>query len=125
MDNVGLGRKAQALAEGILRRNGYRLLERNVRARFGEIDLVARDGNTLCLVEVKSRTGVEFGFPEEAVDSRKRRQLTRLALWYGKRRGLLEGPIRFDVVAVIYDGEGRLLRSRLLKGAFEAEGHLL
>jgi len=79
-------------------RLGYRIIERNCRSRWGELDLVAYDGDTLVFVEVKARRSLEFGEPAYAVDRRKQSRLIRLAERYLSRRRLGEPTCRFDVV---------------------------
>ncbi len=96
-------------------------MDRNVRSRFGEIDLVAKEGPTLCFVEVKARRTVRMGWPEEAVTEAKQRRLARLAQWYLKSRRYEDPPVRFDVVSVLFGPEGSVARTRLIKGAFESK----
>ena len=97
------GRWAEDIACRYLRAKGYLIVARNWRWRGGEVDIVAKDGETLVFVEVKGRRGKAFGTPEEAVDPRKRWHLWRSALAFlGPRAG--EVPVRFDVVAVGPDG---------------------
>ena len=119
-DTSSLGRRGEGHALRLLRAKGYRILGRNVRARFGEIDVVAQQGKTLCFIEIKARTGLEFGLPEEAVDGRKQQRLRRLALWYLQSRRIPDVPVRFDVVSVLLHPDGRLARTRLIPAAFEA-----
>lgn len=120
-DSKGVfGKRSEEQAVHLLRQNGYRILARNVRAKFGEIDVVAKDGKTLCFVEVKARRGLGFGFPEEGVNGQKQWRLTRLASWYLQSRRLAEVPVRFDVVSILLGEEGSAVRTRLIKGAFEA-----
>ena len=114
-----LGGKGETLAADLLRKNGYQILHRNIRSKFGEIDLVARNGKTLCFVEVKARSGLMFGFPEEGVSRQKQWRLSRLASWYLQRYRLLETPVRFDVVSILFDEKGTQARTRLIKGAFD------
>ena len=117
---TSLGRKGEAIALRVLKENGYRIVDRNVRARFGEIDVVARDGRTLCFIEVKARSGLAFGWPEEGVTSQKQWRLGRLALWYLQSRRLIDVPVRFDVLSILLSSEGNPpMRTRLIKGAFE------
>lgn len=94
-----LGERAAA---GYLRRQGYRILHRQLRNRFGEIDLIAVDGDTIVFVEVKTRRGTEQGEPFEAVGAAKQQKLTKAALAYLKRHRLLERRYRFDVVSVVW-----------------------
>ena len=93
-------RGEEAVAAALVRR-GYRVLERQYRCRWGEIDLIvwAPEG-VLCFVEVKSRTGTRFTAPREAVTAAKQRRLRNAASWYLAQTGLDERPCRFDVAEV-------------------------
>ena len=119
-DRIALGKRGEALAADCLRRSGFRILGRNVRFPAGEIDIVARDGKTICFVEIKARRSLGFGFPEEAVTFHKQRRLRRLAEWYLLSRRLADAPVRFDVVSILLDQNGAPSRTRLIKGAFDA-----
>ncbi len=99
-----LGQIGEELACDHLRKNGYILVERGFRMCRGEIDVVARDGDTLVFVEVKTRADEEFGRPEEAVTPAKQRQIRRIAQGYLVAKSLGEVPCRFDVVAILYRG---------------------
>jgi len=120
-DRRELGRRAEAAAEKELRRRGYRIVERNVRTAGGELDLVALEGGTLCFVEVRARTCHSAGTPLESVNWKKRRQLTKLARSYMRRRGLNGRPARFDVVAVA-PAAGNSFEVTVVPDAFQAEG---
>jgi putative endonuclease len=103
----GLGQTWESLAERRLAAAGYVIRERNYRGLSGEIDLVAEDAGVLCFVEVKGKSGVGFGSPEEAVTLGKQRRIARVALDYLRRRRLAPStPCRFDVVAVFDPGDG-------------------
>lgn len=120
MDKLLAGQKAEDSAVRFLQANGYRVLERNVRARMGEIDIVAREGEVLCFIEVKARSSTRFGWPEEAVHFRKRQKIIRLAQLYLRRRPFqTHTAIRFDVLSILSFSEGDPGRVRLIKGAFE------
>jgi putative endonuclease len=95
-------------------RAGYRVLERNLRTPGGEVDLLALDGETLVVVEVKATAAGRD--PAERVDFAKRRRLHAARAWLACRRGFAGRPFRFDVVAV-REEEGRL-EARVLRGAF-------
>jgi len=82
-------------------RSGMTVLERRFRRRFGEIDIVAREGELVVFIEVKARRGLNYGNPAEAVTARKRRRMGQVALAYLVRRRWEERPCRFDVVEVI------------------------
>ena len=90
-----------------LERRGYAILARRYRTRYGEIDIVARDGETTVFVEVKARTTDEFGSAAEAVTLWKQRRLVRMARDYLGRNGLTNRPSRFDVVAIDAVGSPR------------------
>lgn len=115
-----LGRRGEEEAARDLARRGMTIVDRNVRSRLGEIDLVARDGSTLVFVEVKSRRGSLGDPPEAAVTSDKQRRLARLAMGYLKMKRLGDVPCRFDVVAVTLDDRDRVSKIRHLPGAFIA-----
>lgn len=82
---------------------GLTVLERNVRLRAGEIDIVARDGDEIVFVEVRSRRTRTMGTALESVDARKQRKLIQLARIYLAARGLHDAPSRFDVVAITWE----------------------
>jgi putative endonuclease len=107
------------LARKFLRRNGYKILYRNFRGRSGgEIDIVARDHDTLVFVEVKARGGEEFGRPFVAVDSDKQRRIARGGLAWLR---MLDEPdilFRFDVVEVVMTQDAKP-RLELIKNAFQ------
>jgi putative endonuclease len=104
-----------------LRRRGYAILERRYRTRYGEIDVVARDGDVTVFVEVKTRDGDGFGGGAEAVTGWKQRRLTRMALDYLVRHSdLMDRLCRFDVVAV--DVSGGAPAVEVYPNAFDASG---
>jgi putative endonuclease len=117
-----LGRAGEAAAARLLERRGLVILERNLRSRLGEIDLLARDGQTLVFVEVKARRGAPRDPPEAAVDARKRARLSRLALGYVAARRLAERSCRFDVVGVSLDEGGTVTGARHIPNAFQLDG---
>lgn len=98
-----MSREAGAIAESqvalFLAGLGYRIIERNFFAKTGEIDLIARDGETVVFVEVKSRSSSAYGLAQEFVGRAKRRKIIKTAMVYIQRRAL-DCPMRFDVVAV-------------------------
>jgi putative endonuclease len=97
------------------------VLERNVRAAGGEIDLVALDRDTLVIIEVKSRRSDAYGTPEEAVDATKRRHLVRAARSFLGKKRLLERKRRYDIAAVRLSADGRAVDVRWTKAAFDEE----
>lgn len=117
-----LGQRGEAAAARYLLFRGYRILARGNRLRPGELDLVAMDRNTVVFVEVKTRRTQDAGHPSEAVDAVKQRRLTRLAVTYLKRHGLLESPARFDVIAITWPPGKWFPKIEHIKNAFDAVG---
>ena len=118
-----IGHAAEDLVAARLARAGWRLVERNARTRFGELDIVALDGRTLVFVEVKAgREHSTFG-PERpvlGVGPKKQRQIRRLATaWMAERRAVpYYAEIRFDAVGVSFDRAGRVADVEHIRGAF-------
>jgi putative endonuclease len=95
-----LGSIGEDIAADYLASNGYRIVGRNVRTRFGELDIVATRGRTVVFVEVKTRASDRCGSPFESVDERKQMRLRALAMSFLQERGWRGRPCRFDVIAV-------------------------
>ena len=119
-DPLHLGERGEALAWGFLKREGYDILEKNFRTRFGEIDIIAEKAGTLVFLEVKTRRNTRFGLPEEAVDWKKRQKLGRMAEAFLQNKRLENRPARFDILSVVWDGTGEP-RFSLLEDAFTLE----
>jgi putative endonuclease len=114
------GASGESLACRFLQERGFAVVERNYRCRSGEVDVVAREGDTTVFVEVKERHGDSHGQGHEAVTFGKRRRIVRAARLYAAARGLSETPLRFDVVSIDWvDGEPQI---RHEPGAFDAGG---
>ena len=112
------GVKGEEEAARFLTRSGYSILDRNVRTRAGEIDLVAKEGKTLVFVEVKTRRDLEGDPPQAGVHTRKQNRLAKLAHGYLKLKRIRQTPCRFDVVAVIINDEGGVKAIRHIPNAF-------
>ena len=115
-----LGRIGEDLALAHFERLGYDLVARNHRTRYGEIDLVVFDGDTLVFVEVKTRRATSSGRgPWESLHEAKQRQVRRMAAAFLAERGRPYAPdLRFDAVGVLIDGHGLLVRLEHLEAAF-------
>lgn len=100
MRNRRTGRWGEVLACQYLQSLGYTIVGTNWRSAEGEIDVVARDGDTLVFVEVKARATRRFGLPEEAITRRKMLRLNRAGLAYLEAHGLIDTPWRIDVLAI-------------------------
>ena len=101
MNRRRLGEEKEQFVCEYLKTMGYQILEQNFRCRFGEVDIVARQDAYLVFIEVKYRRGSGSGMPQEAVDFRKQKTISRVALFYLGRYGYgVDTPVRFDVAAV-------------------------
>ncbi|MBI3803307.1 MAG: YraN family protein [Nitrospirae bacterium] len=94
------GREGEKIAAEFLLKKGYRILERNFRTRFGEIDIIAQDGKMLVFVEVKARSSDQFGAPQLAVNTKKQVKMSRVALAYMSQKKMDACECRFDVVGI-------------------------
>lgn len=102
-----LGKKGEDAAVRYLHQHGYDILERNWTCFAGEADIIARDGEALVFIEVKTRSDIRQGFPSEAVDAKKRATYEKIALAYISESEFVDMPIRFDVVAIVAARKGR------------------
>ncbi len=117
---IGTGQTGEDLAVRHLENQGYVIVERNYRIRIGEIDIIARDGEYLVFIEVKTRRSNRYGSPFDAVDFRKQRRISRVALAFMTQHRCLEVPVRFDVIAVHL--ASRTPGVELIQNAFEYIG---
>jgi ribonuclease HII len=118
-DRYGVGVSGETVAAAHLRRQGWEVLTTRYRCPDGEIDIVAREGQTLVFVEVKTRRSRAFGVPREAVSLRKRARITAAAQVYLAEHGLAETSCRFDVAEVLIGPDG-LAKVNLIRNAFIA-----
>lgn len=114
---LGLGHKGERLAETHLEQKGYKIITRNHRTPFGEIDLVAQKDGAWVFVEVKTRRSAAFGAPEEAIGARKRKHLLAAARHYLSQHSLHEVNWRIDVVAIEMSWRGQVKRIELIENA--------
>lgn len=120
MNRQEIGARGEDAAEAYLRRSGLDVIDRNWRCPVGEIDIVAIEGESLVLCEVKTRTTIAKGTPEEAVSAAKRKRLTRLAEAYIANAGIQPCEVRFDVIAIrVLSPDRALLRHH--RAAFQVE----
>ena len=111
------GEKGESLAARHLKRQGYRIIEQNYRTNLGEIDIIAREKDSIVFVEVKSRKTGRFGNPKWAVTPKKQRKISMVALQYLKATRQHDAKARFDVVSISrVQGAPRI---ELVKNAFE------
>lgn len=109
MSATEVGRRGELAARNFLEHQGYEILECNWRCPAGEADIVALDGDALVFCEVKTRTSLEKGLPEEAVDGRKRSRYERIAGWYLREHDYTDMPVRFDIIGLLVVSDKRAL----------------
>lgn len=118
-ERLDLGKWGEDLALKKVKKLGYKCLVRNYRCPLGEVDLIARDGDCLVFVEIKTRRGRSLEYAKEAVNRKKRRQLSKVALAYMKANGCPEARARFDVVVINLDGGEQ--EFEVVRNAFDLE----
>ncbi len=101
------GKKGEAFAIEYLKKTGYKLLAKRYRYHRGEIDIIAREGNTLVFIEVKTRKTTEFGYPEESVSPAKQNKLKKTAYGYLEENKFFGQPCRFDVISLVLNENGK------------------
>ena len=116
-ERLSLGKFGEDLAFKEIKGLGYKRIIRNYRCPLGEVDLIAMDGDILVFIEVKTRKGGSLAYAKEAVNAKKRRQLSKVALFYMKSNKINEVRARFDVVAVSLDGGEQQVE--VVRNAFE------
>jgi putative endonuclease len=118
LQKIKHGKVGEDAACAYLQKQGYQILERNFSNLIGEIDIIANDQGVICFVEVKTRKSDIFGSPFEAVTAAKQKKIAQVAMSYLKYKGMNDTCARFDVVAVMLDGE-QCQSVELIKNAFE------
>ncbi len=111
------GKRGEELAVSLLRKKGYKVIERNFRTRTGEIDIVAKHRGRIVFVEVKARKSGCYGDPKFAVTAQKKRKISMVALEYLKKHHSLQTPARFDVVTIQSANTGA--KVEIIPNAFE------
>lgn len=111
------GEKGEEIAVRHLKKEGYKIIETNYRTKLGEIDIIAKDKDTIVFAEVKTRKSVQFGDPKQAVTIQKQKKISRVALCYLKATGQSAARARFDVVGVISNRDKDQVE--IIKNAFE------
>ncbi|MBQ6936888.1 MAG: YraN family protein [Clostridia bacterium] len=116
-----MGQKGEETAVKILAKQGYKIIERNFRTKMGEIDIIARDKEYTCFVEVRLRKNNNFGTPADTIDARKRQRIINTAKYYAQKKRIYDTPMRFDVVVINADTFGEELSNisaEVIKDAF-------
>lgn len=117
------GTRSERAAARFLKRLGYRILVRNFACHLGELDIIALDGTCLVFVEVRSTGGTDHSQPAASVDLAKQKRLSRLALYFLKKKALLNHAARFDVLTLCWPDGHRQPDIQHFKNAFEAVGN--
>jgi len=117
-NNQKFGEKSESIASGYLEKKmGYKILEKNYRTKAGEIDIIAKDGNTIVFIEVKARRSLHYGSSRNAVTFDKQKKISMLALYYLKTKKLSNAKARFDVVAINFSK--KVTEIEVIKNAFD------
>ena len=112
MNKRGIGNKREAIAASFLENNEIIILERNYQNRFGEIDIIGKEGNILLFIEVKYRKNESFGYPLESIGYFKRERIKKLARYYLNEKHYYGAMVRFDCIGIMG------VRIDWVKGAF-------
>lgn len=107
-----LGQKGEDIAAKYLTKKGYTIIRRNFRTKTSEIDIIAKKDDTLCFVEVKTRSSVEYGTPCQAVDYYKQKKIIRGAMAYVSNTGD-DCTVRFDVIEVYHNKKALLFKYKI------------
>ena len=105
LSHKDLGRRGEQAAASYLERRGFYIYDRNWTCTAGEADIVAEEDGVLVFIEVKTRSNAEKGFPEEAVDARKRNRYESIAGYYLSEHDFVDKAVRFDVISILVVGE--------------------
>ncbi|MCX7927719.1 MAG: YraN family protein [Candidatus Omnitrophica bacterium] len=117
--NLPFGKRAEELACEYLKKQGLEIVARNIRRSGAEIDIVAKDKNVVCFIEVKARTSDKFGLPQEAIDIKKRTKIIHAAEAFLEEQNWLDCVCRFDVLAIRLSGNSIIYE--YIKDAFQIE----
>ena len=112
-----LGKKGEGLACKALEKEGYRIIDKNFSCKQGELDIIAEEKGTICFIEVKSRTSISYGLPEESVTNWKQRKLLKVAFIYIEKKRIKPMDMRFDIVSV----DLKTNETRIIRNAFDVD----
>ncbi len=118
---VSIGNLGEEAAVRAIKKQGYKIIERNYRTKMGEIDIIAKDGEYTCFIEVRLRKNNDFGSPADTIDTRKQQKIIRTAKYYAVVKKIYDSPMRFDVVLInadVKDGKLTNVKTEIIKNAF-------
>jgi putative endonuclease len=121
MDRQEVGKLGEKLAQKFLKKHGYRIRETGFRCRHGEIDIIVQKKDCLVFVEVRTKSSLDFGTPEESITQAKKERLIASALTYTSTHQDLPPLWRIDVIAIELDDKGKLKRIELIENAIEQD----
>ncbi|MBA5850482.1 YraN family protein [Clostridium sp. cel8] len=116
--NKKTGDLGESIAEMYLSSIGYKIMDRNFRCRIGEIDIIGKDADYICFIEVKTRKSIKYGFPYESVNYRKQLKIYKVAKLYILKNKIYNLNYRFDVVEIILNMYSNKHNIKLIKNAF-------
>ncbi len=97
-----VGNRGESLAEDYIKRKGYKIIHRNYRCKLGEIDIIAKDGDTIVFIEVRTKQNENFGSPQDSVTSTKISKISKTALNFIQEKNLSGYSYRFDFIAITF-----------------------
>jgi len=117
--NKDIGSLGEDISENFFKNLGYKILDKNFRCKCGEIDIIASHKGYICFIEVKTRYGINFGMPAEAVTYSKQRKIYKTAQVYISRKNIFDSNFRFDVMEVILNGDNNNFLVNHIEDAFQ------
>ena len=115
-NNIKFGRWGEEKASKYLSAKGYKILENNYRLKFGEIDIIAGKDDLIVFIEVKTRSNIDYGFPQAAVTTTKQEKIKKTAQFFLHESNYHDYQIRFDVISILYQNE--VIKIEHLKNCF-------
>ncbi len=100
---INIGKHGEALAQNYLQEQHYTIVQKNFRCKFGEIDIIAKEGHVVVFVEVRTKTSTAYGPAYNSVTYSKQKQIKRVALYYISKHNLVKTQFRFDVIGIFLD----------------------
>ncbi len=118
---VSIGALGEEAAVKALKKQGYKIIDMNYRTKMGELDIIAKDGEYTCFIEVRLRKNNSFGSPADSIDEGKRRRIINTAKHYAVSKHIYDTPMRFDVVLINATANNNKLKNinlQIIKDAF-------
>jgi len=116
-----IGNEGEKLAEKYLKRKGYKIIQKNYRCKLGEIDIIAEQNKVIVFVEVRTKQSEKLGLPQYSINTAKKGQISKAALWYIKEKKIVNQTCRFDVIAITYPSNSQEPHIEHIENAFELD----